>query len=115
MEFDSTIEKNYQAEKNELESEKRICPYCEKERSEISLYGSIDNDFDYSCTVCNLEYINWLHNKSKHSPYENARLQKEVERELKNDKKNNDSEWRPHLKTIAERSQIFQPKLKEIK
>lgn len=99
----------------EKTNQQTVCPYCEKERREISSYGSIDNDFAYSCTVCNLEYINWIHNESKHSPYENARLQKEVERELEHDKKNNDSEWRPNLKTIAERSQIFQPKLKEIK
>ncbi len=88
------------------------CPYCEKERSEVNLYGSIDNDFEYCCVVCNLEYINWLHDRNDNH-YGNARVQKELELVLEHDKKNNDSSWKSHLKTIAERSEIFQPKEKK--
>lgn len=88
------------------------CPYCEKEREEVDSFGSIDNDFSFSCIVCNLEYVNWKSNKAKDSPYENPKCQKELELALEHDRNNNDVAWKPHLKTIAERSEIFQPKLK---
>ncbi len=83
------------------------CLYCEKERNEVSFAMSIDNDFDYSCIVCNLEYTNWMEGKDKHDPYNNPRCQSAVEVALKHDKNNNDLEWRSHLKTIAERAKIY--------
>ena len=86
-----------------------ICHYCEKDRVELNLYGSIDNDFDYSCIVCNLEYLNWYEGNDKHTPYNNDRLDKAVKVALAKDKLDNNTEWKPHLKTIAERSEIFQP------
>lgn len=90
-----------------------ICPYCEKERKEINSWGSIDNRFDYACNVCNLEYSNWLSGKPKHAPYGNPRLDKEVKEELERDKKNRDTEWPSHLKTIAECSAIYVRACKE--
>ena len=83
------------------------CRYCEKERSEVNIAVSIDNDFDYSCMVCNLEYINWKEGKDKHDPYYNPKCQKAVEVALKHDKNNNDYMWRLDLKTIAERAEIY--------
>jgi hypothetical protein len=86
------------------------CPYCEKERAEVNSFGSIDNEFDYSCAVCNLEYLNWREGEEKHTPYKNERMNKAFEVARETDRKNNEIAWKPHLKTIAERSEIFQPK-----
>lgn len=83
------------------------CPYCEKERKEVNFAMNIDNDFSYSCIVCNLEYINWRDNKAINSPYANLKCQKELELALKHDKDNNDYFWNLHLKTITERSEIY--------
>lgn len=86
------------------------CPYCEKVREEVNSFGSIDTEFDYACAVCSLEYLNWKAGEEKHTPYKNERLNKAFEATREADRRNNEAEWKSHLKTIAERSEIFQPK-----
>ncbi len=88
-----------------------ICPYCEKERDAVNCAGVIDDDFSYSCIVCNLEFVNWLTGAWKHKPYESKMLQNAVDKMLNQDKENQDEEWRPNLKTIAFRSQLFRDQL----
>lgn len=81
------------------------CPYCEKKRERVDCAMSIDNEFDYCCVVCNLEYLNWKNgNQNK---YTSKKLIKRHSDALRSDKKNNDIEWKSHLKTIAERSEIY--------
>lgn len=86
------------------------CPYCQKERDQVNLFGSVDDEFSYSCVVCNLEFLNWLSGKEKHDPYLNPSLQKAFERELKRDRDQDDVPWKSHLKTIAERSEAYKTK-----
>ena len=83
-----------------------VCPYCEKERREVNYATVIDNEFSYACVVCNLEYLNWKSGE-QHNTYNNARLQKELNKALEYDRNNNDVAWKSHLKTIAERSEIY--------
>lgn len=78
-----------------------ICPYCEKERLKVDSWGSVDNEFDYSCVVCNLESINWMQGKPKHAPYNNPELDRDFKREMAVD----NSGFHNHLKTIAERKE----------
>ena len=113
LNFQSTIEKNYQSDKEFVENHigGTECPYCEKKRDTVSLWGSIDNEFDYCCYVCNLESGNWMEGKDKHSLYGNPDCDKSVKEALKRDRDNNDIQWRPNLKTIAERCEIFRPVL----
>jgi hypothetical protein len=86
------------------------CPYCEKKREQVNCAMSIDNEFDYCCVVCNLEYLSWngktMHNEV-YTEYKNNKLIRRYEEALRSDKKNNDAAWKPHLKTITERSEIY--------
>jgi hypothetical protein len=102
---------NFEPEREvtESHSDDIVCPYCEKKRERVNCAMSIDNDFDYSCVVCNLEYLSWRSN-GKQNKYTSKKLLSRYNEALRSDEKNNDSEWRPHLKTIAERSKYTHSK-----